>query len=84
MEEIPLHAVEETVFDEEGYELHKKAWFIEKIRLEEEFKEDIIKREGLTPSEKVNKCFSLAWDYGCSQGLRDVHDYFIELSQLIK
>lgn len=84
IQELPPNSVEETLFDEEGYELHKKAWLAEKIRLENEFREDIIKGEDLTPSEKADKCFSLAWDYGCSQGLKVVHDYFTEMSQLIK
>ena len=84
LKEIPINAVEETVFDEDGFKLHEKAWLSEKIKLEEEFKEDLIREEGLSPSEKVDICFSLAWDYGCSQGLKEVHDYFRELSQLVK
>jgi len=84
LDEIPSEAVEETVFDEEGYEMHRKLWLSEKIKLEEEFKADLIRDAGLESSEKTDKCFSMAWDYGCSQGLREVHDYFIELAQLLK
>lgn len=82
--EAPVDAVEEIVFDAESYELHKEAWLSEKKRLEEEFRNDLISEEGLTPSERANKCFSLAWDYGCAGGHKEVHDYFAELSQLLK
>ena len=84
VEDVPSGAIEETVFDEVGYDLHRKAWTSEKVELEGEFKEDLIKEEGLTPSEKVDKCFNLAWQYGCSQGLSEVHAYFVELVDLIR
>lgn len=84
LEEIPESAVEETVFDEDGYELHCQAWLKEKLRLEEEFKKDLMEVEQVSDKEKADKCFALAWDYGCSQGLEAVHEYFSELVELIK
>lgn len=84
IEEVPLDAAEETVFDEEGYELHRKAWLAEKVKMEQEFKEDLIRSVGLTGSDKVEKCFSLAWDYGISSGLKEVHEYFLDLVDLIR
>jgi hypothetical protein len=82
--DVPPDAVEETVFDEDNFNLHQEAWFKEKLQLEQEFKEDLIREEGLEDMEKANKCFLLAWDYGCSQGLDEVHAYFSELVRLIK
>jgi hypothetical protein len=83
IDEVPNGAVEEVVFDREGYLAHEQTYLKEKVSLEEEFKEDLFREEGLTNSEKAEKCFSLAWNYGCSGGLPEVHDYFRELVELI-
>jgi hypothetical protein len=82
--DAPIDAVEEVLFDEECFKLHEKLFFDEKVALEEEFKRDLFEAEGVTNHEKADKCFSLAWDYGSSAGLREVHEYFKEIVQLIK
>jgi hypothetical protein len=84
IEEVPPGAVEEVIFDEEGYKLHEKAYFEEKRRLEEEFKQDLIESAGLSNVEAAEKCFTLAKDYGGPYGLETVHDYFEEIAELIK
>ena len=82
--EVPPGSVEEVIFDEDGYNLHWQAYTTEKIKLEEEFKRDLIESSGLHDAEIAEKCFSMAWDYGCSGGLKEVHEYFDELIQLTK
>ena len=84
VDDVPEGAVEESVFDSESYEAHFKAWLKEKTELEQEFKEDLILTEGVSDREKAEKCFSLAWDYGCSGGLHEVHQYFRDLVKLVK
>ena len=84
IKEIPVDAVEETVFDEECFKLHEKLFFDEKMALQEEFKRDLLEAEGVVGHEKAEACFTLAWDYGSSTDLREVHDYFRDLIQLIK
>lgn len=83
VEETPTGAVEEVIFDHEGYENHVEIWRKEKIRLEQEFKDDLICESGVSDMVKAERCFSLAWDYGCSQGLSEVHDYFKDMIELV-
>jgi hypothetical protein len=83
VEEIPPGAVEEVVFDQESYENHFEVWHKEKIRLEQEFKNDLIYESGVSDMVKAGRCFSLTWDYGCSHGLSEVHDYFKDMIELV-
>ena len=49
-----------------------------------QLKDFIIERWELTPSEKVDKMFYLAWEYGHSYGCNEVLSYVDDLVELIK
>lgn len=80
--EPPANCVEEKVLDEVSYQAHLKHYREENIRLQQEFKHDLIKKYNMTGHPKADKLFDLAWDFGNSN-LWDVEDYFSNLLKLI-
>jgi hypothetical protein len=56
----------------------------ERINLQNQWQQDMYELYGVTDNPKVDKAFSIAWDYGHSSGLREVENYFSEIVELIK
>ena len=48
------------------------------------FENDLYKEFQVTDNPKRFDCFSLAWEYGHSYGLKSVYEYFYDLVDLIK
>ena len=82
--EPPKNCVEEKVLDEVSYQAHLKHYHEDIKRLQDEFRQDLIEKYGMTGHPKANECFYKAWDFGESSGLYDVEDYFMNLIDLIK
>ena len=66
--EPPKNCVEEKVLDEVSYNSHMKHYNEERLRLEKEFREDLIDKYKMTNHPKANQLFDKAWDFGCSLG----------------
>lgn len=79
----PKGCVEEEVLDEVSYNAHLNHYREENIRLQEEFRRDLIAKYGMTNHPKVDKIFNKAWELGGSI-LWDVEDYFMSLTELFQ
>jgi hypothetical protein len=82
--EPPTNCVEEKVLDEVSYKAHLKHYQEENLRLQEEFRRDLIDKYNMTHHPKANECFDKAWDFGSGAGLWEVEDYFMNLVELFK
>lgn len=80
----PKNCVEEKVLDEVSYDAHMKHYQEDALRLQEEFRRDLIKKYNMTEHPKANRLFNKAWEYGSSSGLWDVEDYFMSLIELFQ
>jgi len=78
----PKKCVEEKVLDEISYNAHMKLYQEETLRLQNEFREDVILKYDMTNHPKANALFNKAWDIGCSSGLKSVEYYFLDLMDL--
>lgn len=79
----PKNCVEEKVLDEVSYNAHMKHYTDEVLRLQNEFRRDLIEDYGISSHPKANKLFDTAWDLGCSIGYHAVKDYFQDLINLV-
>lgn len=79
----PKNCVEEKVLDEISFNAHMKHYHEENLRLQEEFRRDLIEKYNMTGHPKANKIFDKAWDMGCSIGYETVEDFFQDLLDLI-
>jgi hypothetical protein len=82
--QAPNGCVEEYVLDEVSYNAHMKHYQEENLRLQEEFRRDLIEEYKMTDHPKANKIFDKAWDMGISSGLQEVEFYFQDLIGLFK
>jgi hypothetical protein len=80
--EPPKNCVEERVLDEVSYNSHMKHYQEENLRLQEEFRKDLIAEYKMTHHPKANKLFDKAWDMGCAGGPEEVEYYFRDLVEL--
>ena len=80
----PKNCVEEKVLDEVSYGAHMKHYQEENLRLQEEFRKDLIAEYKMSHHPKANQLFNKAWDMGCSGGLEDVEYYFRDLIELFQ
>jgi len=80
----PKGCVEEKVLDEVSFNAHMKHYDEERIRLQEEFRRDLIEEYSMTNHPKANKIFDKSWDMGISSGLQEVEYYFQDLIGLFK
>ena len=80
--EPPKGCVEEKVLDEVSYNAHMKLYQEENLRLQNEFREDLIEKYDMTHHPKANVIFDKAWDIGCSSGLESVDYYYADLMDL--
>ena len=78
----PKGCVEEKVLDEISYNAHMKLYQEENLRLQNEFRKDLIEKYEMTGHPKANAIFNKAWDIGCSDGLETVDYYFGDLMEL--
>ena len=80
--EPPENCVEEKVLDEVSYGAHMKHYQEENLRLQEEFRKDLIAEYKMSHHPKADKLFNKAWDMGCAGGLEEVEYYFRDLVEL--
>jgi hypothetical protein len=80
----PKNCVEEKVLDEISYNAHRKHYQEETLRLQEEFRKDLIDKYELTNHPKANKIFNKAWDMGCAGELEEVEYYFQDLIEFLE
>ena len=78
----PKKCVEEHILDEVSYNAHMKLYQEEFVKLQEEFRRDIIIKYEMTNHPKANVIFDKAWDIGCSSGLQSVEYYFTDIMNL--
>jgi hypothetical protein len=78
----PKKCVEEKVLDEVSYNAHLKHYQEENLRLQNEFRIDLIGKYGMTNHPKANAIFDKSWDIGCSSGLESVEYYFQDIMNL--
>jgi len=81
--EPPKGCVEEKVLDELSYNAHLKHYHEENVRLQNEFRRDLISKYGIANHPKADKIFEKAWELSSGTNLREVEDYFISLVELI-
>ena len=79
----PENCAKEVIFDEVSYQAHLKLYQDESMRLQNEFRNDLIEKYKMTGHSKASKCFDMAWDFGQSSSYDDVEDYFMNLINLI-
>jgi hypothetical protein len=82
--EPPKNCVEERVLDEVSFNAHMRIYQDENLRLQEEFREDLIAKYEMTGHPNANKVFNKAWDMGCAGGLEEVEYYFCDLIELFQ
>lgn len=80
----PQNCIEEKVLDEVSYNAHRKLYHEELLRLQEEFRSDLIEEYNMTDHPKANKIFNKAWDLGSSLGYEAIVEYFHELVDLFQ
>jgi hypothetical protein len=78
----PSNCVEEKVLDEISYNAHMKHYEEERVRLQEEFRKDLIEEYGMTGHPKADKLFNKSWDMGSSGGYEEIELYFQDLVEL--
>ena len=66
------------------YRRQMAEYHAEDSRLHELFKAEMFEEFGVTGNPKAEKCCSLAWEYGHSDGLMNVYNHFSELVELIR
>jgi len=80
--EPPKGCVEEKVLDEVSYNAHMKLYQEENLRLQNEFRRNLIDKYSMTNHPKADVIFDKAWDIGCSSGLESVMYYFRDIMEL--
>jgi len=80
----PKNCVEEKFLDETSFDAHMNHYNEENLRLQEEFRKDLIEKYNMTGHQKANQVFNKAWDMGCSGGLEEVEYYFQDLVELFQ
>lgn len=78
----PNTCAKEIIFDEVSFQAHLKLYNEEVLRLQTEFRNDLIEKYGMTGHPKANQCFNMAWDFGQSSCYEDIEDYFMNLINL--
>ncbi len=78
----PKNCVEEKVIDEISYNAHLNHYREETLRLQQEFRKDLIAKYDMTDHPKADKLFDKSWDFGCSLGYDAVEEYFVSLIEI--
>lgn len=79
----PKNCVEEKVIDEKSYDEHLSLYLQEKVKLEKEFRLDLISEFNLGNHPKANLLFDKSWEVS-GGNFEDVVGYFSDLIELIK
>tara|TARA_R110000868_G_scaffold92335_1_gene256082 strand:+ start:1323 stop:1745 length:423 start_codon:yes stop_codon:yes gene_type:complete len=82
--EPPKNCIEEKVLDEVSYSAHMKLYQEESVRLQNEFRKDLIVEYKMSHHSKADKLFNKAWDMGCSVGYEEVEYCFRDLAELFQ
>lgn len=80
----PTKCVEEKIFDTISYDAHIEHYRKENIRLQKEFREDLISKYDMTDHPQKDKLFDKAWEFAGSLGLSVVEDYFESLIEILQ
>jgi hypothetical protein len=80
----PKGCVEERVLDEVSYNAHLKHYHEEIVRLQNEFRRDLISKYGMVSHSRADKIFEKAWELAGGSDLRDVEDNFMSLVELVR
>lgn len=80
----PEKCVEERVLDEASYNAHLDLYQEENVRLQNEFRKDLIEKYNMTDHPKADAIFNKAWDIGSSSGLGAIDYYFADLIELFE
>jgi hypothetical protein len=80
----PSNCVEEKVLDDTSYNAHMNHYNEERVRLQEEFRRDLIEEYGMTGHPKADKLFNKSWDMGCSLGYEAVQEFFEDIVELFQ
>ena len=82
--ECPINCIEERVLDEKSYNAHLKLYNEERLRLQNEFRKDLIAKYNMTNHPKSNQLFDKAWNIAGSLEHEAVEEYFQDLLDLIQ
>lgn len=82
--EPPKDCIEEKDLDIKSYNAHLKRYTEEQVRLQNEFRHDLIEKYNMSDHPKANKIFDKAWDMGCSLGYDAIEEYFHDFVELFK
>ena len=82
--EIDTKKTELDQLSADAYSMHIKNIRQENADRIEEFKNDLLIYHGVNNHPKGDKCFELAWDFGHSEGLRNVQHFFERFVELIQ
>jgi hypothetical protein len=82
--QAPNGCVEEYVLDEISYNAHLKHYHGEIVKLQNEFRRDLISKYSMTNHPKADKIFEKAWELSSGSDLHEVEDYFMSLVELVK
>lgn len=80
----PQNCIEEKVFDGISYTAHVKHYREENVRLQKEFRKDLISKYNMINHPRADKLFDKAWEFAGSLGLGAVEDYFKSLLDIIR
>jgi hypothetical protein len=78
------NAVIQEVFDDLLYRADMKHYNEERLKLEEEFKQDLFEEFGVTDNPKREKAYAYAWEHGHANGFSEVYNVFDGIVELIK
>lgn len=74
----PEGCIEEQSLDEISYQYHLDLYRQEILRLQKEFKKDLLEKYWMTGHPIAEEYFSIAWEFGSGQ-FKDVEYYFERL-----
>lgn len=80
----PEKCIDEQVFDKISYDAHVKHYREENLRLQQEFRKDLIAKYNMTGHPKADKLFDKAWEFAGSLGHPVVDEYFESLIDIIQ
>lgn len=81
---LGANTVIERSVDDEAFKDARRAYAADQARLTEQFKQDLFVEHDVVTNPKRDKCYSLAWDRGHSDGYGEVASYFDTFVDLIK
>jgi hypothetical protein len=77
-------ALEKWEHDMVSHRIKLSVFRDEQVKLDERFKQDVLRENGLVGHPKAEKVFALAWEEGRSSGYSEVADRVERLAELVK